>query len=120
MPATTVAMPHVRRHQEHAFVCPCCGHDEETTSDGPQALGSEVFESGSCPACKATWRNEYRLYATRHKGSDEVALAPSQPLAALKALEAASWLDVDPSDSDELAEAKAQAREAIAKALQPN
>ncbi|NVL49925.1 hypothetical protein F2S72_09245 [Pseudomonas syringae pv. actinidiae] len=39
--------------------------------------------------------------------------ASSNPLSALKALQACSWLEPDPSDSQELAEAKAQALKAI-------
>lgn len=44
----------------------------------------------------------------------------SEPLAALMALKAASLLDDDPSDTDELASAKRQAREAIEQAPKPN
>lgn len=119
MPTITV-MPHIKRHQEHAFVCPCCGQAEETNSNGTQNHGAEVFESASCPECGAEWQNEWRLYATRHKGTGVVSLVDSQPLAALLALQSASWLDVDPCDSDELASAKRQALEAIEKAQKPH
>lgn len=117
---TNTAMPHVTLHQNHGFVCPCCGQDEETNSKGINNYGAEVFESASCPDCGAEWRNEWRLYATRHTETGEVALVESQPLAALLALQSSSWLDADPCDSDELASAKRQALEAIEKAQKPS
>lgn len=117
---TTTSMPHILQHQVHAFVCPCCGYEEETVGEGPQAFGAEVFETVNCPRCKESWRNEYRLFATRHKESEEVAIVQTQPLAALMALDAMSWLDEDPCDTPELAAAKKQAREALAGAQNPN
>lgn len=116
----TTAMPHIKRHQEHAFVCPCCGQDDETASKGTHNYGAEVFESASCPKCGQEWQNEWRLYATRHSNTNEVALVESQPLAALLALQSASWLEADPCDTEELASAKRQALEAIEKAQKPN
>lgn len=117
---TSLSMPHIKRHQEHANVCPCCGQDEETRSKGTENYGAEVFEKSSCPACGENWRNEWRLFATRHSASNEVVVKHSEPLAALMALKAASWLDDDPSDTDELASAKRQAREAIEQVPKPN
>ena len=49
-----------------------------------------------------------------------MAIVQTQPLAALMALDAMSWLDEDPCDTPELAAAKKQAREALAGAQKPN
>lgn len=116
----TASMPHILQHHVHAFVCPCCGYEDETVGQGPQAFGAEVFETVTCPRCNESWRNEYRLFATRHKASDEVVIVQTQPLAALMALNAMSWLDEDPCDTAELAAAKKQARETLAVAHKPN
>lgn len=82
---TSESIPHIKRHQSHANVCPCSGKDE---------------------GC--------------HKALNEDVVAHSEPLEALLALYAASWLDDDPSDTDELASAKRQGREAIDRAAKPN
>lgn len=117
---STSSMPYIKQHHEQACVCPCCGFDEETLTDGPTNYGAEVFELSTCPSCHSKWQSEWRLYATRHEGTNEVVLNENSPLAALLALNAASWLDEDLSDSTELAEAKLQARNAITLASKPN
>lgn len=117
---STSSMPFIKQHHEQASMCPCCGYDEETLTDGPTSYGAEVFEFSTCPSCQSKWKSEWRLYATRNQASDEVVLNANSPLAALLALKAASWLDEAPCDTDELAAAKQQARSAIELALRPN
>ena len=118
--ANSASFPHAEKHFVEGFVCPCCGEGDELESGKTDNYGAEVFENVSCPKCGAQWRNEYRLHCIRHQETAEVVLKPSQPLAALQALAAASWLESDPCDSDELALAKQQALEAIAQALRPS
>lgn len=116
----STSMPFIKQHHEQPSTCPCCGYDEETLTDGPTSYGGEVFEFSTCPSCQAKWKSEWRLYATRHQTTNEVVLNESSPLSALLALQAASWLDDDPSDTDELAAAKQQARSTIDLAQRPN
>lgn len=57
-----------------------------------------------------------------HEIADELALRwNTQPAlaVALSLLSACNWLDADPSDTDELARAKAQARDALARIGEP-
>lgn len=61
------------------------------------------------------WHQQDAQTNTRFGSVEE---APSNPLSALKALQACSWLEPDPSDSQELAEAKAQALQAISSGTQ--
>ncbi|MPQ69480.1 hypothetical protein [Pseudomonas sp. MWU12-2323] len=117
--ATNVAtrFPHAAKYFAESWVCPCCGQGDELNADVTLNYGTEVFEKVSCPKCFGEWKNEYRLHAIRHNETGDVVLNPSQPLAALQALAAASWLDEAPYDSDELTAAKRQARDAMAMAV---
>jgi predicted RNA-binding Zn-ribbon protein involved in translation (DUF1610 family) len=114
------ALPHASKYFEHQFICPCCGEGDELDSGSLDNYGEEVFEAMSCPKCGARWRNEYRLHSIRRLDSDQTAVNPTGPLAALKLLEELSWLDENPCDSEELASAKEQARRALQSALQPS
>lgn len=113
-------LSHADKHFAESWVCPCCGQGDELTAGDTLNYGAEVFEKMSCPKCNGVWRNEYRLYCIRHDGTGEAVLNPSEPLAALHSLAAASWLEPDPCDSDELAAAKQQALKAIQAAAAPS
>ena len=117
---TALTFPHADKHFAKKWTCPCCGQGDELDAGKTENYGDEVFENMACPKCDGEWRNEYRLFCIRRNGTGVAVLSPSQPLAALHALSAASWLDADPSDSDELAAAKHQARESIEKANKPS
>ena len=119
-PTIASTLPFADQHFSVKWTCPCCGDGDELESGNIGNYGDEVFEDMSCPKCLGKWRNEFRLYCIRRKGTDEVALRPSEPVAALMALAAASWLDADPSDTSELAEAKLRARNALEEASRPN
>lgn len=114
------SLPHVERHAEHGYVCPCCGSEEGVVANDPNNHGGDVFTSASCNDCGGKWRDEYRLYATRNVDTQEVVIHPNTAVAALELLNGLSWLDEDPCDSECLAEGKRQAREALALALKPN